>query len=249
MERAFPSGAWYPYDLTDAAIVFGFSLAGLYITGSSPRARSLRMLFACYLALNLVAFLLKGPIGSNSSRLFVIAGAPLLWLAANVSRERSRLVVLPLLATALALQVGPFVRDAYSSWGDPASEASYWKPVEQLLATHADPEHRVEVVATRGHWEAYYLAKHGIPLARGWYRQDDFPQNGPLYSHDLTGARSTAAGCARSASTTCCCPTPTLDYSATHEAALVRSGAAGLVPVAHTRHWTMYRAARIRPPS
>ena len=95
MERAFPSGAWYPYDLTDAAIVFGFSLAGLYITGTSPRARSLRMLFACYLALNLVAFLLKGPIGSNSSRLFVIAGAPLLWLAANVSRERSRLVVLP----------------------------------------------------------------------------------------------------------------------------------------------------------
>ena len=95
LERAFPSGAWYPYDLTDAAIVFGFSLAGLYITGSSPRARSLRMLFACYLALNLVAFLLKGPIGSNSSRLFVIAGAPLLWLAANVSRERSRLVVLP----------------------------------------------------------------------------------------------------------------------------------------------------------
>ena len=186
MERAFPSGAWYPYDLTDAAIVFGFSLAGLYITGTSPRARSLRMLFACYLALNLVAFLLKGPIGSNSSRLFVIAGAPLLWLAANVSRERSRLVVLPLLAAALALQVGPFVRDAYSSWGDPASEAAYWKPAERLLATHADPEHRVEVVATRGHWEAYYLAKHGIPLARGWYRQDDFPQNGPLYSDDLT---------------------------------------------------------------
>ena len=251
LERAFPSGAWYPYDLTDAAIVFGFSLAGLYITGTSPRARSLRMFFACYLALNLVAFLLKGPIGSNSSRLFVIAGAPLLWLAANVSRERSRLVVLPLLATALALQVGPFVRDAYSSWGDPASEASYWKPVERLLATHADPEHRVEVVATRGHWEAYYLAKHGIPLARGWYRQDDFPQNGPLYSPDLTGRvyrrwlRSLGVHYVLLSDAE-------LDYSATHEAALVRSGAAGLVPVAHTEHWTMYAlphpTALVTPP-
>lgn len=251
LERAFPSGAWYPYDLTDAAIVFGFSLAGLYITGTSPRARSLRMLFACYLALNLVAFLLKGPIGSNSSRLFVIAGAPLLWLAANVSRERSRLVVLPLLATALALQVGPFVRDAYSSWGDPASEASYWKPVERLLATHPDPEHRVEVVATRGHWEAYYLAKHGIPLARGWYRQDDFPQNGPLYSPDLTGRvyrrwlRSLGVHYVLLSDAE-------LDYSATHEAALVRSGAAGLVPVAHTEHWTMYAlphpTALVTPP-
>ena len=251
LERAFPSGAWYPYDLTDAAIVFGFSLAGLYITGTSPRARSLRMLFACYLALNLVAFLLKGPIGSNSSRLFVIAGAPLLWLAANVSRERSRLVVLPLLATALALQVGPFVRDAYSSWGDPASEASYWKPAERLLATHADPEHRVEVVATRGHWEAYYLAKHGIPLARGWYRQDDFPQNGPLYSPDLTGRvyrrwlRSLGVHYVLLSDAE-------LDYSATHEAALVRSGAAGLVAVAHTEHWTMYAlphpTALVTPP-
>ncbi len=239
MERAFPSGAWYPYDLTDAAIVFGFSLVGLYITGSSPRARSLRMLFACYLALNLVAFLLKGPIGSNSSRLFVIAGAPLLWLAANVSRERSRLVVLPLLATALALQVGPFVRDAYSSWGDPASDASYWRPAERLLATHGDSAHRVEVVATRGHWEAYYLAKHGIPLARGWFRQDDFPQNGPLYADDLSppkyrrwlrslGVHDVLLSDAA------------LDYSAIHEAALLRSGRSGLVPVAHTRHWTMY---------
>jgi hypothetical protein len=239
MERAFPSGAWYPYDLTDAAIVFGFSLVGLYITGSSPRARSLRMLFACYLALNLVAFLLKGPIGSNSSRLFVIAGAPLLWLAANVSRERSRLVVLPLLATAMALQVGPFVRDAYSSWGDPASEASYWKPAERLLATHPDAEHRVEVVATRGHWEAYYMAKHGIPLARGWYRQDDFPQNGPLYSDNLTPAayrrwlRSLGVHYVLLSDAD-------LDYSAIHEAALLRSGTSGLVPVARAHHWTMF---------
>jgi hypothetical protein len=239
MERAFPSGAWYPYDLTDAAIVFGFSLVGLYITGSSPRARSLRMLFACYLALNLVAFLLKGPIGSNSSRLFVIAGAPLLWLAANVSRQRSRLVVLPLLATALALQVGPFVRDAYSSWGDPASEASYWKPAERMLAARSDLEHRVEVVATRGHWEAYYLAKHGIPLARGWFRQDDFPQNGPLYSHDLTPARYRRW--LRSLGVHYVLLSDAdLDYSAIREAALLRSGRSGLVPVQQTRHWTMY---------
>jgi len=239
MERAFPSGAWYPYDPTDAAIVFGFSLVGLYITGSSPRARSLRMLFACYLALNLVAFLLKGPIGSNSSRLFVIAGAPLLWLAANVSRERSRLIVLPLLATALALQVGPFVRDAYSSWGDPASDASYWKPAERMLATHGDAEHRVEVVATRGHWEAYYLAKHGIPLARGWFRQDDFPQNGPLYSDDLTASkyrrwlRSLGVHYVLLSDAS-------LDYSAIREATLLRSGRSGFVAVAHTAHWTMY---------
>ena len=43
-----------------------------------------------------------------------------------------------------------------------------------------------------------------------------------------------------------------LDYSATHEAALLRSGAAGLVPVAHTEHWTMFAlrhpTALVTPP-
>ena len=67
----------------------------------------MRALFVAYLALNLIAFLLKGPIGSNPSRLFAIAGAPMLWLAANVSPRRSRLVVFPLIAAAVALQVAP----------------------------------------------------------------------------------------------------------------------------------------------
>ena len=246
VERAFPSGAWYPYDLTDAAIVFGFSLTGLYITGSSPRARSLRMLFACYLALNLVAFLLKGPIGSNSSRLFVIAGAPLLWLAANVSRERSRLIVLPVLAAALALQVGPFVRDAYSSWGDPASDPAYWRPAARFLAAHNGAEHRVEVVATWGHWEAYYLAKRGIPLARGWFRQDDFPQNTVLYSDHLTGPayrhwlRSLGVRYVLLSDAK-------LDYSAVREAALLRSGTSGLRVVDHDGHWTIYELPHPTP--
>ena len=91
------------------------------------------MLFAVYLALNLVAYLLKSPIGSNGTRLWAIAGAPLLWLAANVNRERSRMVVVPLIALAAAVQIGPWVRDAYSSWGNPAARSAYWQPAVQFL--------------------------------------------------------------------------------------------------------------------
>ena len=47
-------------------------------------------------------------------------------------------------------------------------------------------QYRVEAVATSGHWDAYYLADKGVPLARGWYRQDDFPENAVLYDHNLT---------------------------------------------------------------
>ena len=72
-------------------------LAGRAVGGRPACAHTVdaRALFAAYLALNLIAFLLKGPIGSNPSRLFAIAGAPMLWLTANLNPRRSRLVVEP----------------------------------------------------------------------------------------------------------------------------------------------------------
>ena len=68
LQRAFPSGGIYPYNLTDAVVVVLFSLAGLYVTGSSARARSLRMLFIAYLILNLTAFLFKSPVVGRTPR-------------------------------------------------------------------------------------------------------------------------------------------------------------------------------------
>ena len=246
MQRAFPAGSWYPYDLTDAAIVLGFSLAGLYIAGTSSRAHSLRMLFAAYLALNLVAFLLESPIGSNANRLFAIAGAPLLWLAANVGRSRSRLVVFPMLAVALALQVGPWVRDAYSAWNSPASKASYWQPAIEFLRDHPSPDHRVEAVATWGHWDAYYLARQRVPLARGWYRQADFPQNELLYDDELTPGRYTSW--LRSLGVRyVLLPDTALDYSSKAEEQLLRSGRSGLVEVGRAAHWRFYELPDATP--
>ena len=35
------------------------------------------------------------------------------------------------------------------------------------------------------HWEAVYVPEAGFPITRGWYRQDDFPENEILYSDDL----------------------------------------------------------------
>jgi hypothetical protein len=239
LQRAFPSGGIYPYNATDALVVVAFSLAGLYVTGRSPRARSLRMLFIAYLVLNLVAFLFKSPVGSNATRLFAVAGAPLLWLAANVSRQRSKAIVLPLLAATAALQVGPWIRDAYSAWGNPAESATYWRPAVRFLRSEGDTQHRVEAVATWGHWEAYYLARAGFPLARGWFRQDDFPENRVLYDHHLTataydhwlrllGVRFVVLSDAA------------LDYSSVDEARLLESGTSGLQLVFQSTHLRVY---------
>jgi len=76
LQRAFPSGSWYPYHLSDLLVVAAFSAAGLYLTASSPRARGLQMVFVAYLLLNVATFAVHGPVGSNSTRLFTIAGVP-----------------------------------------------------------------------------------------------------------------------------------------------------------------------------
>jgi hypothetical protein len=239
LQRAFPSGNWYPYHLSDLMIVFAFSAAGLYLTASSPRARGLRMVFVVYLLLNLATFAVHGPVGSNSTRLFTIAGVPLLWLAANISRRRSWLVLAPLLALALAFQLGPAVRTAYSAWSDPATTTAFWRPAVRFLTAHADIQYRTEVVATEGHWEAFYLAKRGIALARGWFRQDDFPQNAILYQPTMTGAQYQAW--LRSVGVHyVLLPNAPLDYSAVTEAGLLRSGHSGLRLIDRLRNWTVY---------
>ena len=227
VQRAFPSGNWYPYHWSDLIIIALFSGAGLYLTARSPRARGLRMVFVAYMLLNLATFAVHGPVGSNSTRLFTIAGVPLLWLAANVSRRRSWLTLAPLLALVLALQLGPAVRTAYSAWSDPATAASFWRPAVRFLTARPDVQYRTEVVATEGHWEAFYMAKRGIALARGWFRQDDFPQNQVLYQPKLTSDQYQAW--LRSVGVRyVMLPHAPLDYSSITEAHLLRSGRSGL---------------------
>jgi hypothetical protein len=246
VERAFPAGGWYPYHASDLLVIAAFSGAGLYLTAQSPRARGLRMVFVAYLALNLVTFAVHGPVGSNSTRLFSIAGVPLLWLAANVGRRRSWTVLAPMLALALALQLGPAVRNAYSAWSDPATAADFWRPAVQFLDARRNPQYRTEVVATAGHWEAFYLARRGIPLARGWYRQDDFPQNAVLYRQRLSG-RAYRAWLRSVGVHFVLLPHAPLDYSAVAEARLLRSGRSGLSVVARLPHWTIFALRRPTP--
>ncbi len=203
------------------------------------------MLFAAYLGLNLIAFLLKSPIGSNANRLFLIGGMPLLWLAANVSRRRSKLVVMPLLAAAMAIQLGPAVRNAYSAWSSEAGSPAYWRPAIRFLDTHPSTGYRVEAVSTWGHWDAYYLART-FPLARGWYRQDDFPQNTVLYGDDLTAA--TYQAWLRSLGVRyVLLPDTALDYSSLAEQRLLTSGRSGLQLVGRTAHWRFYELRDATP--
>jgi hypothetical protein len=127
---------------------------------------------------------------------------------------------------------------------DPTARVSVWRAPLAYLDEHLRVGYRVEAVDTIEHWPAFYLAESGIPLVRGWFRQDDFPFNTLLY-RKLTprGYRHwlRELGVAYVVLTR----TPP-DYSSRREAALVRSGRAGLRRVWASREIAIYAVPRPR---
>src|SRR5205085_2821326 len=138
------------------------------------------------------------------------------------------------LALALSWNVTPLAWSYSRGTADPSASASYWRPVVRYLRRSLEPSYRVEAVDTTGHWAATYLARNGIPLARGWFRQDDFPQNRVLYG-DL-GRRSYESWLHRMAVAYVVLTDAPVDYSGRAEAALLRSGSARLRPVFRSAH-------------
>ena len=114
-----------------------------------------------------------------------------------------------------------------------------------FLRENLSPSYRVEAVDTVGHWPAAYLPAAGIPIARGWFRQDDFPRNDLLYAK-LDRERYVAW--LRSLGVRyVVLPDAPLDYSAKEEAALIAGGNSGLVPVFRSAHTTIYAVPSPRP--
>jgi hypothetical protein len=127
---------------------------------------------------------------------------------------------------------------------DVTAKASTWPGAIAYLDEHASPQYRVEAVDTVGHWPALYLADANIPLARGWFRQDDFPENSLLYSKlgpraYLRWLHSLGIGYVVLAKAP-------PDYSSAAEAKLIRSGRSRLVPVFHSARLTIYKVPHAR---
>lgn len=231
-------GATYPFSPKDALAIAGFCIAGLLLTRGLPDQRPLRAVFLGYGMLGALAFALSSPLGGNAVRLMLLMGVPLLMLPLSARGFRPRGLAVACLAAAFVLQTIPAVAGWRTAAESRAQDESFWYPVIGWLAEHPDPDHRVQVVATADNWEAYHLARRGVPLARGWYRQDDFPANAVLYG-DLT-RRSYDSWLRRTGVRWVFLPDEPLDYSAGKEAELLLSGYSGLDQVARIGGWTVY---------
>ncbi len=241
--RLFPSGGRYPFSLDELSWALGYCGSVVLLTWRVERARVLRFIFLAYAAGCVGAFVVPSALGQNIDR-FRFLAIPITVLALSLRRWRPLWVTAVLLPFAVWWNLLPLANSLKSGFADPASRQSYWEPAVRYLKAHLAPSYRVEVVGTAQHWEAVYLPDSGIPLTRGWFRQDDFPQNQALYGR-LTSKRYLrwlrSLG-VRYVVLTSLEP----DYSAQRELDLIRSGRSGLRPVARFGDLTVLRVPKPR---
>lgn len=204
-------------------------------------ARVLRYVFIVYAVAIAAVYLVPSGLGDNIGRLRYIA-VPLALLICGLRRWRPLAPMLAVVGLACAWNVTPLAAGLVHYESDVTARASVWRAPLQYLHAHLRSGYRVEAVDTIEHWPAFYLAESGIPIVRGWFRQDDFPLNALLYRKLRPGPYKhwlRELGVAYVVLTR----TPP-DYSARQEAALVRSGRAGLKRVWASQQIAIYAVPR-----
>ncbi|HEX4805820.1 MAG TPA: hypothetical protein VFU94_07965 [Conexibacter sp.] len=242
--RAFPGNGQYPFSWQELLTGITFCVLGIWMAAGVERARPLLSMFIVYLVACLAAFAIPSAVGENVLRLRY-AAIPLAVLTLSLRRWRPLPITLAVLALAISWNLTPTVFNIVHGRSDPASSRAYWTPAITYLRAHLTPSYRVEVVDTTGHWAAAYLAEAQIPIARGGYRQDDFPQNKVLY--DEFGPKAYRAWLRGLGVRYVVLTSAPSDYSARGEADLVRSGRSGLRQVYATRNLRIFELPSPRP--
>lgn len=237
--RLFPDGGRYPFSWDELLALCAFCVLGAAVTWRVERASVLRWVFVVYLAAALAAFAIPSSLGENVDRLRYVA-VPLAVLLFSLRQWRPLPVAIIVVVLATSWNVTPLAWSFLRTSTDPAASAAYWRPAVTYLHRHLSPSYRVEAVDTAAHWDAVYLPRAGVPLARGWFRQNDFPQNRLLYD-DKALARGDYLSWLHSLGVRYVVLTDApADYSARSEAALLRSGRSGLAQVFQQAHIRIY---------
>jgi hypothetical protein len=240
--RLFPGGGRFPFSPPEFAAGVVFCAIGLVMTWRVDRM--LRFVFATYLAALVAAYVVPSAVGENVARLRY-AAVPLAVLVFSLRRWRPLPVGVAVLGLAFSWNLTPLAWSYVHGRSDPTVHAATWKGAIGFLRTHLGTSYRVEAVDTSTHASAVYLAEAGIPLARGWYRQDDFPQNEVLY--DGLGPRVYLSWLRGLGVEYVVLAKATPDYSAKGEADLIRSGRSHLLRVFETRELSIYEVPDAQP--
>lgn len=244
LRRLFPGEGRFPFHLTDLWPGVLFGVFGIVATWRAPQARRLLGLFVAFLAVSLIAFVVPSDLGSNVERLKFVAIPLALLVVAAVPRRA--LLVAPLVITAAFWNLAAVAHTASTAGSDPAHAPAYWHGAIGYLHSHLSPSYRVEAVDTSEHWAAAYLPDAGIPIVRGWYRQNDYPQNEILYDPHLSGSAYRAWLRGLGVRYVVLSDAPP-DYSSKIESQLLRSGQSGLRLVYRDPHVRIFELPHASP--
>jgi hypothetical protein len=198
------------------------------------RERTLRVAALLYAAAAAAAFAIPTPVGGNTVRLGALVGGPLLLM----SRRRFGVPAIALLVAFGVWQWSAALRDIAQTAGDRATQASFYRPLNDFLSRAGGTPFRVEIPFTFSHWETAEVSPR-FPLARGWLRPDDIEYNHLFYGGTLDAA-TYRAWLSDHAVRFVAVPRAKPDYSARGELRLIASRPAYLRPVWSSRDWRVY---------
>jgi hypothetical protein len=269
---AFPEGGSEPFV---ASAFYPVLAVVLLIAVAIPREQRLLRTGVLLYALALIgAYIVPSAVGGNADRLGALVAGPLLVCALaggafnggagretsasmrlGVSRRRPRawrsLALIALAPLLLYWQLRAPISDYVSAASDPAAPSSYYAPLlaelQQLKIGYGARPARIEVVPTRNHMEARWVAGR-VAIARGWERQLDIARDGVFYEHgDAFDATQYRAWLSQNAVSYVALPDAPLDYSARAEARVIATAPGYLREVWRSSHWRLFSVREAAP--
>jgi hypothetical protein len=256
----FPGPGYFPFGFGDLVVVL--FICGLLAGPLLQAARPVRAGAVLYAAVSIGLFAFRTQMGDNDARLAAYIGVPLVIcylprlidrlagrhvsrLAHDARPPRTAAACLAASATALFLVVWHWspVTEAFDAAANgPSSRAAYYKPlIAELELLTRGALARVEIPPTVHHWESVFVAPR-FPLARGWERQLDVAYNGLFYSAGPIPASAYRSWLVSNGVSYVALADAPLDYAATAEAALLRSGEVkGLQPIWRSAAWELWK--------
>jgi hypothetical protein len=240
----FPEPGYFPFLGSDLAVVL--LVSAFFASGFLSPPDALRVGALLYAVVSIALFVARTPMGGNDARFAAYIGVPLTFLYllrwAQALRPALRLGTFAVAAALAVWEWAPMAESLDGAANGPPSLAAYYAPLEaRLEGLSRGLPVRVEVPPLAHHWESAYLAP-SFPLARGWERQLDMAYD-PLFYRKapLRGAEYLAWLRENGVSYVALADAP-LDYAATREAALLRSGRVeGLTLVWHSHDWELWK--------
>jgi hypothetical protein len=242
----FPSSGPYPFRAVELVSVLTVSLLGAELARRARHGALLGAYFLVWGGASIAMFAISTPVGENFTRLRSIV-FPVMLMTAFLASFRPRWLATLALSAALVYNVAPYASAALARTDVRAADRSFWAPAVTFLAEHSTPNYRVEVVPTYDHWEAYWLPRAGVPLARGWYRQIDIARNELFYEKPLSPSAYRAWLRWMGVRFVVLPNTKLGQKGEEREGALLRSGRSGLRPVFRSSQLQIFAVPRPAP--